>query len=787
MSFKKFFESKNVTDDFGTAVYTGGFEHHDPNEYGTVVDTSNSGHAHSKRHPVDEYGTVVDTSNSGHAHSKIKESLNEAHKNYNYFSENDNDHLGSNKDEIQKHLHKIYDRVKSHPSWPAMSRYTSSSHDLNKYLVNRHNDPKEQFFNMKHASQAVELDKLMKEHKNPFYLDVYHGATFHPGEEASKHPENRLFMPAYTSTSISKYTARGFGNGKHLIHFHLEPGAQGTFVGKHSNHPGEGEYVLPRNVSWKLHPEPTETETGHTIWHAYDMQHHDINSNDEKEIKRMQKEKEKDPLTYDVKYHPKDVLDKLEMGHSLPLTKEHIKMLEPHANLDYHQTALMKHPNYDKSEIYKKIESAKDSYAQQHALNHASKIDPEYVKNFALKHFASPDKNDLYTKISDSYDKKEYNKNMMDALIKALSNKYISLGDLDYEKHFKDFVKNGHEGVMPTLLAHGNPGAVKDALVKALSKDASKHDITNVDNMHHSTVQQYMHDNNIDPESLSDKHTQYSYVFKNLKDKAMHQNMLNAPRDADGIHPMVKKMMNDLNRDNAYQTLHDIHKKFTASDDYPDKLKITGHELSYILDHLNNTVKDHMPHQEYQSDDIANRISQFPDNFSKIFDDSHAEKAKKYIDAHAKHHETSLDYYKHIINDHLHDMKYDNATPEEKGDLLAKRYLTDYKDSTWGIEDSMVMNHSLKNDKNDSMKTWKHIIEKHLSNMYENTPEKNRPNFVKQTLSKILVTIGEHNYYHKLDKHKAVDDILRHIKTHVSNNELKKALAAAFEKDKKWL
>lgn len=258
---------------------------------------------------LNKFGTVVDTSYSGHAHSKVQ-NMNEDQRNrdrYNYedpygTDEHHNSHLGRNVDEVENALTKHYEYPDEHK---IIDDYTSDSSRLNTYNMDRH---KTKYLedrhpvSLEHEIQNRQLDTMLHSRKTPTYLDVFHGATFNPGNEASKHPENRLFMPAYTSTSISKKVAKGFGERqadgyRHLIQFHLNPGNPGGYIAHHSNFPDEKEFLLPKDVSWKIHHTPDEHEDDgkhFKVWHAYDMQHHP--SEIDPKIKSTLEHYERNPL-----------------------------------------------------------------------------------------------------------------------------------------------------------------------------------------------------------------------------------------------------------------------------------------------------------------------------------------------------------------------------------------------------------------------------------------------------------------------------------------------------------
>jgi hypothetical protein len=118
------------------------------------------------------------------------------------------------------------------------------------------------------------LDEALDKYSLGSGLHTYSGVKFNPEEEADE--DGHLFLPAFTSTSIDKNIARSFaddtthhtdGEGythHHIIHFDLKKGQKGMYVGRHpdvepdgqlSEHPNEHEFILPRNIKIKIHPD----------------------------------------------------------------------------------------------------------------------------------------------------------------------------------------------------------------------------------------------------------------------------------------------------------------------------------------------------------------------------------------------------------------------------------------------------------------------------------------------------------------------------------------------------
>jgi hypothetical protein len=268
---------------------------------GTPVVIDSHGTHTQKKSPRYKGTPAVVDSHGSHAQDKTpdKKRLDEKReepnsgvkpKNYSWSDEwekaNDNSQLGESTYHVDKHLTSTYPHDhfrEEHNS--AVKQYTEWSHKLNHHLINSYQDgkdPGETFekHNIRH------LDDVLHERHLKHDLHVYSGVGFHPGEEAAKDPENKLHLPAYTSTSVHKTTAFQFtksqpdNNGErhnHLLHIHLKPGQKGNYFGHRAAFGNEYEFLLPRNTTLKLHPKPsvlppgTHHTNGHPtyIWHAH--------------------------------------------------------------------------------------------------------------------------------------------------------------------------------------------------------------------------------------------------------------------------------------------------------------------------------------------------------------------------------------------------------------------------------------------------------------------------------------------------------------------------------------
>lgn len=258
-----------------------------------VVDTHGS---HAKDRPQTYKGTpaVVDT-HGDHSSSdkkplkKVDENAAPASREVNFYewnNENDNSHLG----ETSSHVHQKLTGLQPHNDFSAghrkaIKKYTEESSALNRsllthYVAGTHPGDKIGEHSIPH------LDEAVKHHRLNHDLHVYSGVGFHPGRKAAMDPENKIHLPAYTSTSINKKTAvvfskplseHGDARANHVLHIHLKKGQKGLYVGEHSAVGNEHEYLLPRNTTLKVHPVPTILPRGSHfsnmepvhVWHAH--------------------------------------------------------------------------------------------------------------------------------------------------------------------------------------------------------------------------------------------------------------------------------------------------------------------------------------------------------------------------------------------------------------------------------------------------------------------------------------------------------------------------------------
>ena len=194
-------------------------------------------------------------------------------------------------DEHDDALYNHYD-LASNPHNEYFDNYSESSYPINASLFHHHNEggdpkqlPDEDINDISH-DDIKGLDKALKYRKTPKAMTVFSGTGFNPGMMAAKHPENKLYMPSYTSTSIDPTVATSFakplpkgdagedplthytpstkeGADHHMLRINIPKGYAGSYIAASSYHPDEKEFLLPRQQTMKINPTPEVHEFEH--------------------------------------------------------------------------------------------------------------------------------------------------------------------------------------------------------------------------------------------------------------------------------------------------------------------------------------------------------------------------------------------------------------------------------------------------------------------------------------------------------------------------------------------
>lgn len=152
-------------------------------------------------------------------------------------------------------------------------KYSEGSWVLNDHLWDSYKnktEPKSRMggIDIKGLDDALSETQLHK----PLY--VYSGVKRNPGLLAAMHPKRRIFLPAYTSTSIQPRTALSFAGSikrgtegeeswsneqegeRHILRIHVPSGNNGYYLGTKSNFDNEKEFLLPRDTTIHVEENP---------------------------------------------------------------------------------------------------------------------------------------------------------------------------------------------------------------------------------------------------------------------------------------------------------------------------------------------------------------------------------------------------------------------------------------------------------------------------------------------------------------------------------------------------
>lgn len=208
-----------------------------------------------------------------------KEKLSESEGSTNLLSQhlenypNQNKHLSGNVSgdhihQTHKILSKLYDYYNlgriDREEYDAINEHTADSQPLNSSLWERHNEPQ---WSKGLPKNVPILDRSLGKFTVPAGgLTTFHGLQTDPSEPARQHPENKLFLPAYTSTSINPAETEGFARAikpdrdtevKHIMKFKFPEGMNaGAYIDSISHHQSELEFLTRRGMSVHLEPEP---------------------------------------------------------------------------------------------------------------------------------------------------------------------------------------------------------------------------------------------------------------------------------------------------------------------------------------------------------------------------------------------------------------------------------------------------------------------------------------------------------------------------------------------------
>lgn len=269
---------------------------------GTPIANAHGSHAKKKKRFK---GTLVMSTHGSHAqvrHPRQPRSLKESatftsEKNKQFDDWYDhgnhaNEHIDSTPHKVEDKLARDHD-ITNHPDVFHVTKYTANSFDLNRYLHEKAKRPDDPYRRGDFEEHAEKLDGIAKKHALKTPVHVFHGAGFHPGEEAAKDPEHKIHFAGFLSTSVDPGTAAEFAKDHyvkgprikkedsgqphfHIIHIHLPKGHHAIVPGGNSLHENEKEVIVGRHTTLKIHPKPTtySTDAGgferhYHVWHAH--------------------------------------------------------------------------------------------------------------------------------------------------------------------------------------------------------------------------------------------------------------------------------------------------------------------------------------------------------------------------------------------------------------------------------------------------------------------------------------------------------------------------------------
>lgn len=209
-----------------------------------------------------------------------------------------------------ENVHGLGKELEAHADHPSnqnlehIVRYTSGSKTLNRELYNQHiNDPDSEPDRHIGTHDVHGLDAALKHKTTDRPLTVFSGVKWHPGHAAQQNSQRKVFLPAYTSTSLRPHVAVDFaeamergtsneydsweshhGPDNHMLKIHVPKGHHGSYVGDSSKYKEEKEFLLPRRTTLKIDPHPEVQHYRHDmggkngrvhIWNAHVVPHED--------------------------------------------------------------------------------------------------------------------------------------------------------------------------------------------------------------------------------------------------------------------------------------------------------------------------------------------------------------------------------------------------------------------------------------------------------------------------------------------------------------------------------
>lgn len=243
-----------------------------------------------------------------------RDEYDDLHKHYHFTNGNATRNLpkeirhGSYSNVDQSHINQPTDgSVPEHHELHHIRKYTVSSAGLNKSLYVNHDETKSKYKlndiktvplahnryhkiqDQYHKNRVSGIDSALSATKTPHDLTLYTGSGINPVNFKNRRMITHL--SAYTSTSIDPTVAKDRAsydikdkdksgnynktNERHMMAIHWPEGSKGAYVAHISRHPGEREFILPRNIGLKYHKTTTH-EGVHDGYYGKETYHYHI-------------------------------------------------------------------------------------------------------------------------------------------------------------------------------------------------------------------------------------------------------------------------------------------------------------------------------------------------------------------------------------------------------------------------------------------------------------------------------------------------------------------------------
>jgi hypothetical protein len=188
---------------------------------------------------------------------------------------------------------RLHEKVASHASGLSMEQkeavddYTDESRGVNG-VIHRHHQGYDTSKKTDEHNTIKHLDSMLNGKKTTEDTHVFTGLKSSPTKHFKKvkgvvPTVANVHLPAYTSTSTSLRTAKGFseldsnfkdenhgidGVNKHVLKIHMPKGTHAMSVKEHSFVPEENEIMLHRGHDIEIHHKPEKIGEDTYLWHA---------------------------------------------------------------------------------------------------------------------------------------------------------------------------------------------------------------------------------------------------------------------------------------------------------------------------------------------------------------------------------------------------------------------------------------------------------------------------------------------------------------------------------------